>query len=99
MLVYIIIFGLIVAVAILAYRLYMTKSYYKYDKDRLNKVEEEFAKKQTDSNEALEKLQKIASPQQKNRIFRSFPVKEEENEGFFALFRIRTAFFSGFGEN
>ena len=40
MLVYIIIFGLIVAVAILAYRLYMTKSYYKYDKDRLNKVEE-----------------------------------------------------------
>lgn len=60
MLVYIIIFGLIVAVAILAYRLYMTKSYYKYDKDRLNKVEEEFAIKQADSEQSLEKLQKIA---------------------------------------
>lgn len=80
MLVYIIIFGLIVAVAILAYRLYMTKSYYKYDKDRLNKVEEEFAKKQTDSNEALEKLQKIAYTNATTNIWNIdyFLAKSEE---------------------
>ena len=42
MLVYIIILGLIVAVVVLAYRLYMTKAYYKYDKDRLNKAEEDW---------------------------------------------------------
>ena len=60
MLVYIIILGLIIAVAILSYRLYMTKSYYRYDKNRLNKVEEEFARTQSASDEALERLQKIA---------------------------------------
>ena len=60
MLEYIIILGLAVAVGILAYRLYMTKSYYKYDKDRLNKVEEDFEKNKTASTEELEKLQKIA---------------------------------------
>lgn len=60
MLEYIIILGLAVAVGILAYRLYMTKAYYKYDKDRLNKVEEDFEKNRTASGEELEKLQKIA---------------------------------------
>ena len=54
MLVYIIILGLLVAVVVLAYRLYMTKAYYKYDKDRLNKAEEDFAKKESASSEELE---------------------------------------------
>ena len=60
MLEYIIILGLLVTVGILAYRLYMTKSYYKYDKDRLNRVEEDFEKNRTASSQELEKLQKIA---------------------------------------
>ncbi len=60
MLVYIIMLGLIAAVIWLAYKLYMTKSYYKYDKEQLNKVERQYESEKSSTQEAMEKLQKIA---------------------------------------
>ncbi len=60
MLTYIIIFGLIVAVSILGYKLYITQSYYKYDKEKLEQVEKEMESKQSVLSEEVERLQKIA---------------------------------------
>ena len=81
----IIILGLVVTVVILAYRLYMTKSYYKYDKDRLNRVEEDFEKNRTASSQELEKLQKIAFFLRKNLQNKNFalPLHSQYSNGGF----------------